>query len=287
MNPGIIDFHTHIFSRRLRENRNSYCLQDSCFRVLYESPKSKMAGATELIEAMDENHVAMSVVFGFPWRDGDTFKRENDYIMNVTAKHPNRLIGFACFDPFHEDAPAEAERCLRAGLKGVGELAFYDSDISSDVLDRLAPIMGAALNTGTPVLIHTNEPVGHRYPGKSPNTLQGIYALVLGFPENKIVLAHWGGGILFYELLKREVSEAFKNVYFDTAASPFLYHPKIYKIVNDIGGLDKILFGSDYPLIKPERYFREFETAGLTGDEIVRISETNAASLLNLSHDQI
>lgn len=286
MNSRVIDFHTHIFSPRIRENRNSYCLWDPNFRTLYESPKSKMAGAAELIRSMDDDHVDISVVFGFPWKDGDTFKRENDYIMNESANRPDRLIGFSCFDPFHPDAPAEAERCIEGGLKGIGELAFYDSDIDSDVLDRLAPLMGTALNAGTPMLIHTNEPIGHQYPGKSPNTLRGIYELARRFPENQIVLAHWGGGVLFYELLKREVSEAFKNVYFDTAASPFLYHPKIYTIVKEIGGLGKILFGSDYPLIKPSRYFREFETAGLSEEDIRRISGMNASAVLRLQPDQ-
>lgn len=133
-----------------------------------------------------------------------------------------------------------------------------------------------------PVLIHTNEPLGHLYPGKTPNTLGQIYRLIRKFPDNKIILAHWGGGIFFFNLLKKEVKETLSNVYFDTAASPFLYDPEIYRVAKNIAGLDKILFGTDFPLLKPERYFKEFEKAGLSAEEKERICGVNAAELLGI-----
>ena len=76
----------------------------------------------------------------------------------------------------------------------------------------------------------TNEPVGHAYPGKTPNTLAQIYRMVKRFPANTIVLAHWGGGLFFFNLLRKEVKEQLRNVYFDTAASPFLYDPAVYRV---------------------------------------------------------
>ena len=136
--------------------------------------------------------------------------------------------------------------------------------------------------TDFPILIHTNEPVGHDYPGKTPNTLKQIYDLIKRFPNNTIVLAHWGGGIFFYNLLKKDVKDSFKNVYFDTAASPFLYDVNIYKYAKEIVGLKKILFGSDYPLLPPARYFDEMKETELTDDEIKKISGLNAAKLLGL-----
>ena len=131
-------------------------------------------------------------------------------------------------------------------------------------------------------MIHTNEPVGHIYPGKTPNTMSQIYTLVKRFPDNKIVLAHWGGGIFLYNILKKEVKESLKNVYFDTAASPFLYDPEIYRLAIQLVGPDKILFGSDFPLIKPARYFKEMQEAGLSKVEMDSICGKNAASLLKI-----
>lgn len=278
----IIDFHTHIFPITIAENRESYFPTEPAFKHLYESPKSKLVDARALIAAMDKNRVDKSVVFGFPWKNADTFKQHNDYIMESVAKYSDRLIGLGCFDPAHRDAAAETERCVQGGLSGIGELAFYGSGISETALDELAPVMEICRTFKLPVLLHTNEPVGHRYPGKTPNTLAQIYRLISRFAQNKVVLAHWGGGLFFFSLLKKEVKENLKNVYFDTAASPYLYAPAIYPVARDIIGVEKILFGSDYPLLPPGRYFSEMVEGGLPDHQIKDICGFNAIRLLEL-----
>jgi predicted TIM-barrel fold metal-dependent hydrolase len=278
----IIDFHTHIFPNAIRENRENYFPSEPAFKLLYDSPKSKLVGAKEIVTAMDEQGVDKSVVFGFPWKDSAIFKMQNDYVMEVVERYPDRLVGLSCFDPFNTEAVLEARRCLENGLSGIGEIAFYQSGIDDTALDKLTPLMEICLDKDLPFLMHTNEPVGHLYPGKTPNTLRQIYMLVSRFPENKIVLAHWGGGIFFFNLLKKEVKERLKNVYFDTAASPFLYDPNIYKYAVEIAGVDKILFGSDFPLLNPERYFKEFENTALSKDQVESMCGGNAAKLLKL-----
>lgn len=278
----IIDFHTHIFPEEIREDREKYFPHEPAFKLLYSSPKSKLAGIKEIVDSMDIEGVDKSVVFGFPWRSSDLSKRHNDYILEAVDRFPERLAGFCCIDPFNKDAVPEVVRCLEAGLSGIGEIALYQSGIDGASQEKLKPLMEICEDKNLPVLIHTNEPVGHYYPGKTPNTLEQIYRLVRKFSNNKIVLAHWGGGMFFFNLLKKEVKEYLKNVYFDTAASPFLYYPQIYQIAIQIIGKNKILFGSDFPLLKPAKYFKEFEKAGLSKDEIECICGNNAASLLNL-----
>jgi len=276
----IIDFHTHIFPKSVRKDREKYFASESAFKLLYNPPDSKLVGAKEIIETMDAQGVDKSVVFGFPWKNEEMFKRHNDYVLDSIAGYPQRLIGFGCFDPFSREAASEAERCLDSGLSGIGELAFYQTVIDEDALKKLDPIMEICHDRGLPVLIHTNEPVGHFYPGKTSITPGHIDGFIKRFPANKIVLAHWGGGFFFFNLLKREIKEKLKNVYFDTAASPFLYDPEVYRIAIKIIGEKKILFGSDYPLIKPGRYFNEMNNAGLSRDEIEKICGANAAGLL-------
>ena len=277
----IIDFHTHIFPAHIRDHREKYFPSESAFKLLYQSAKSKLIGAAELLSAMDENGVDKSVIFGFPWKNPATFKPHNDYIMDAVQKYPNRFIGLACFDPCGKYSLAEAERCLAAGVAGIGELAFYQSGIGEIALERLAPIMDMCTKLDRPVLIHTNEPVGHAYHGKTAITLAQTYRLIKRFPATKIVLAHWGGGIFFFGLMKKEVKESFKNVYFDTAASPYLYDAQIYRIAEKIVGADKILFGSDYPLLPPLKYFSEMAQAGLTKKQLNKINGENAVQLLS------
>lgn len=279
----IVDAHTHIFPGDIRAHRENYLQGEPAFQLLYESPQSRLVGAADLVRCMDENGVDKSVTFGFPWKTEGYFQKNNDYIIDSVRKFPDRLIGLCCVDVDHPASPKEVERCLGAGLSGVGELAFYQSGIDPGSVDRLEPIMALCKEKDAPIMIHTNEPVGHSYPGKTPNTLAQIYSVAKRFPDNKIIFAHWGGGLFFYALLKKEVRETLKNVYYDTAASPFLYTPEIYQVAVSLAGLDKILLGTDYPLIKPERYFREMENAGLSDAQKSKISGENAARLFNLA----
>jgi len=164
----------------------------------------------------------------------------------------------------------------------VGELAFYTSAISKNTIKAFEPIAEIAQKFDVPILLHTNESVGHYYPGKTTMTLKELYDFLHSFPDNKIILAHWGGGIFFSYLMKKVVKGVLKNTWFDTAASPYLYDKEIYSISTKIVGLDKILFGSDFPLIKPSRYFKEMKAAGLSKDAIEKICGENAASLLKI-----
>lgn len=278
----IIDFHTHLFPASICSGRQCFCDSEPAFDMLYRSPKSRLVGASELLAAMDENGVDRSVVFGFPWQRPELFKMHNDCITEAAQKHPGRLIGFGCFDPLSRDAAREAERCLDGGLSGIGELAFYGSGIDQEALDRLAPVMEICRERKRPVLIHTNEPIGHAYPGKTPVTLAQIYRLVKRFADTTIVLAHWGGGLFFFNLLKKEVKESLRNVYFDTAASPFLYDPGIYAVAAQTVGVEKVLFGSDYPLLPPSRYFTEMDAGGVSPRDRASICGQNAARILGL-----
>jgi predicted TIM-barrel fold metal-dependent hydrolase len=279
----IIDIHTHAFPKVMRDNRERFFSNEPGFELLYESPKSRLVGADETVAMMDRHGVDKSVIFGFPWRSEDFFKLNNDYIIEAVNRHPDRLIGFCCMDPLHPGAAKEAERCLAAGLSGVGELAFYTSGIDDACVKSLESTMALAATFDRPVMLHTNEPVGHHYPGKSPNTLAQIYGLVQKFCNNRIILAHWGGGIFFYALLKKEVRETLKNVWFDTAASPYLYHPQIYQQALALAGSEKVLLGSDFPLLEPHRYLKEMDAAALCEADKAAICGHNAAKILNLS----
>jgi uncharacterized protein len=279
----IIDAHTHLFPAKIRKNREAYFSDEPAFKKLYQSPKSKLIGASEMLAAMDAGRVDKSVIFGFPWKNDGLFKRHNDYISEVVSRYPDRFIGLGCFDPFSDGVAEETHRCLKeGGLSGIGELAFYQSGIADDALVRLKPVMEICSALNFPVLIHTNEPVGHQYPGKTPNTLTQIYQLIDTYPQNKIVLAHWGGGLFFFSLLKKEVKQRLKRVLFDTAASPYLYDANVYRLAIELVGAEKILFGSDFPLLPPARYFEEMKTVGLSDEEMKQICGANAAKLFKL-----
>jgi predicted TIM-barrel fold metal-dependent hydrolase len=255
----IIDVHTHLFPDEVRKNRQAFCRRDEGFRLIYENEKARIATLEDLLETMDRDGIDRSVICGFPWKDPGLCREGNDYLLHCARRNPRRVIPFACL-PLGSirQARKELARCLSGGMQGIGELAFYGRDISLAEVSRLASLVGELTGVQIPFLLHANEPVGHAYPGKSLKTLQPIYQLLQLIPEATVILAHWGGGFLFYELMP-EVCRAARRVFYDTAASPFLYRPEIYSLAVKIVGPDRILFGSDFPLLPPRRYFRELE----------------------------
>ena len=276
----VIDFHTHIFPPWLKERRDEYIKADPCFSLLYSQPKAKMATAEELLASMDEAGIGLSVVLNIGWVNHELCVETNDYILDSVSRYPKRLIGFCAIQPAAGDAAvAELERCAKAGAKGIGELR---SDVQGfNLADEatMKPVVDAALKHDLIFLTHSSEPVGHEYSGKGSITPDILYSFITAFPSLKLVCAHWGGGLPFYALMP-EVAEALTNVFFDTAATVFLYKPEIFEQVSQIIGSDRILFGSDYPLLPPARYFSEMEHAGLTKIQLEKINGKNAEQLL-------
>lgn len=253
----IIDCHTHIFPEFIKKNRQDYFHLESEFRLLYQSQKSKIDTLYDLLKSMDENRIEKSIVFGFPWNLEENAKIHNDYILDAASKNRDRLIPFSCFNPIKDYAFKEAKRCLDLGFSGFGELGIYKDDFTDLNLIKIRPVMDIAKEKSIPIIFHTNEPCGHIYPGKAPISLKGIESFIQSFKGNKIILAHLGGGLPFYSLLKKPPNT--DNIIFDIAAVPFIYKKNIYQILEKIGLQDKIVFGSDSPLISPKRYIKEID----------------------------
>ena len=152
---------------------------------------------------------------------------------------------------------------------------------SERMVETIRPIAEFCVQNNLILLTHASEPVGHQYVGKGKATPDLTYSLVTAFPNLKLVCAHWGGGLPFYALMP-EVKDALKNVWFDTAASPFLYKRQIYGQVAGLVGEDRILFGSDYPLIPQRRYLKEIGELDLPAQTKEKILWRNAADVLGI-----
>ena len=276
----IVDSHTHLFPETVRNDRSRFFDKEPEFKLLYNSPRAKISTIAELIQTMDTHGVDMSVVSGFPWRNPDSARKNNDTLLAAVQAYPDRIKGLACFDLAWTGAADEAVRCMDAGLSGVGELAFYLSGIDAKALTLLEPVMTVLRGKGNrPCMIHTNEPIGHPYPGKTPITLEQIDTLARTFPDNRIILAHWGGGIFFYRVMKKQVKETLKNIWYDTAASVFLYDPEIYNMAIQADVIDKVLFGTDFPLLTPDRYYADMDKSAMTPAHKRQVLGENALAL--------
>jgi predicted TIM-barrel fold metal-dependent hydrolase len=278
----IIDFHTHIFAPRINENRGNYIDRDPCFAALYSDKKAKLATAEELIESMDRDGVDISVVVNIGWSSHELCAETNDYILESVSRYPDRLVGFCAVQPNStNETLKEVERCVKGGAKGIGELRPDTQQIDLNDEKITGSFAEALLKHSLILLVHASEPAGHKYPGKGTVTPEILYPFIAAYPDITVVCAHWGGGLPFYELMP-EVGKALKNTYYDTAASPFLYSPRIYSQISRLVGAEKILFGSDYPLLSQERLIKEIRASDLSEDEKGLVLSRNARRLLRL-----
>ncbi len=278
----IIDFHTHVFSPRIINNRSRYIDTDPCFAILYSSKNARLVTADELVTSMDESGIDMSVITNIGWSTHELCVETNDYILESIARYPKRLIGFGSVQPRAlEPALQEIERCAWGGMKGIGELRPDTQFLDLADENIMIPFMGMLQRHNMILLTHASEPVGHDYPGKGSVTPEILYPFINRYPEMPIVCAHWGGGLPFYALMP-EVKKALTNVYFDTAASPFLYRPQIYSQLVPLVGADHILFGSDYPLMPQPRVISEINALDLPPSTKNMILSENARRILGI-----
>ena len=278
----IVDAHCHILPPSFAERRRELAARDATFASILADPAARIAAAPALLRAMARDGVDHAVAMGMGWTDFRVAAEVNDYIIEAAAAHPSRITGFASVNPAWGDAAVEeARRCADAGLRGIGEL--HPDTQGMDITDAgvMAPLMELACTLNLPVLLHCSEPVGHQYAGKGKTTPDKVWRFIESFPDNTIICAHWGGGLPFYALMP-EVAAALGNVYFDTAASPYLYRPGVYPAAASLVGAGRILFASDYPLLRPSRPLSELAGQPLPECQRRRILGENAAQLLGL-----
>jgi uncharacterized protein len=275
----ILDSHVHILPARVRDARAEIGLGEPWFALCHQGDRV-IATADELIAAMEADEVERAVCFAWPFADPVLCAEANDHLASVQRAHRGRIIAFATINPAAADAPAEIERCARLGLRGVGELNCDAQGFSLDdpAIDRAVAASTAA---GMPWTLHCSEPVGHDYPGKGTTTPEKVARFVARHPELRLVCAHLGGGLPFYAHMP-EIAALCRQVWFDTAAGPFLYAPTAYRSVVELCGADRLLFGSDYPLLRVSRYRDAFAAAGLDDVEMRQVMGDSAAALLEL-----
>src|SRR5579885_2268971 len=246
----IVDFHTHVFPPEVIARREEFISRDAWLEELYGNPKAKMATVDDLLASMERDGVDVSVTFPFGWRDPGLAEECNSYVIQAMRDHPGRIIGLASVQPL-------------AGARA------------------LAPLVEAAQQLGLFALTHASEPVGHLYQGKGDVTPPELQAFIQAFPALRVVAAHWGGGFPFYELMP-EVQAAAANVWYDSAAPLYLYRSAIFPTVARIAGPEKILFGSDYPLISQRRMLDYARDSGLDERELALALGGNAARFLGM-----
>jgi uncharacterized protein len=274
-----IDIHTHVPAPA---GRTPTAQQEQMSRYFGSDQRGSVEDMHETFKALD----IFAVVFGVDSEttSGHAFEG-NDYTASIVQKYPDRFMGFASVDPHKGKAAVlEMERAVKdLGLRGLKlhpiSQAFFPNDT------RFYPLWQKCAELGVPVLFHTGQTaVGAGLPGGGGLKIKyaqpiHIDDVAADFPSLDIIMAHpgvpWQEEQLSVALHKR-------NVYIDISGwSPKYFRPILVQYMNSLLQ-DKVLFGSDYPALQPERWLRDFEALELKPEVRQKILLGNAKKLLNI-----
>jgi len=212
-------------------------------------------------------------------------KITNEEIAELAHKNADVAIPFASISPHRGKEGVQAAKRLIRDYKVKG-FKFHPSVQDFFPNDRLAyPLYEAIAEAKLPALFHTGQTgVGAGTPGGGGIRLKYSNPMLLDdvaadFPDMPIVLAHpsfpWQEEAL-------SVATHKPQVYIDLSGwSPKYFPPILVQYANTLLK-DKILFGSDYPAISPERWLDDFEKLNIKPEVRPLILKVNAAKLLKL-----
>ena len=257
------------------EHLKKYFRTEARFRDVDEVLKEfSEAGVSKIVLLPIE----ASKVSGKP---GDT----NELFSEIQRKAPDRFIAFATVDPLSpKQASEELERAVKdlelKGLKLHPQLqCFRPSD------DRAFRVYETAEELGIPILFHTGTTgVGAGMEGGYGILLdygRPIYVdkVAASFPRLKIIMAHFGWP-WYEEALAVAMHKA--NVYIDLSGWAPKHIPEIVIKYADTLLREKMLFGTDYPMLSPKRWLEEFSKLKLRDESRENILWRNAEKILNI-----
>jgi predicted TIM-barrel fold metal-dependent hydrolase len=221
-------------------------------------------------------------------------REENDFVLRSALKHPGRLFAFCGVNPLREYAGEEIRRCRDSGAMGL-KLHFASSDVSLQDpahLRRVRSVVGVAAGLGMPVLLHFDNQYDS-FGAEDARIL--IDSVILPTPGLEIFLAHCGtsGGYtyktrmilgLFGDSLKSNRELAARRIWFDISAVGLTEPaeqaaPLTPEDFADFSGqlldlgLDRVVFGTDYPVFNTTAYLSVLEeNTTLTREELVEIA---------------
>lgn len=262
MSRKIVDFHAHAFHDKIAEkaakNLNVYygipLAGNGTFNVLLEDAKAHQID-TIVVHATATKPQQVPVI--------------NDYVSTLVS---DGIVGFGTLHPDYEDNAAEFERLITLGLRG---LKFHPVFQGFNIDDAgMLPIYEMAEGR-IPILMHMGDL------NTDCATPARLAKVMKQFPKLTVVAAHLGG-YGEQETAKKVLTE-FENIYVDTSSAIRFMTPEEAEEDIRAFGIDKVLFGTDYPLSLYDDELAIFDSINLTDEEREQILWKNAYRLLGLS----
>ena len=210
----------------------------------------------------------------------------NDYVAGIMKSHPEQFIGFASVDPWKGKAAVlELERSVKElGLRGLKLHPVHQAFFPNDT--HFYPLYEKATELGVPVLFHSGfAGAGAGTPGGSGLKLKYsapipyIDDVAADFPELTVIMAHpawpWTDEQIAVALHKA-------NVFLDLSGWLPRFIPETLVRETNTRLQDKVLFGSDYPYIQPDRWLQGMDALSIRDEVLPKLLLENARKVLKL-----
>ncbi|ARC38278.1 amidohydrolase [Paracoccus yeei] len=280
-----IDFHTHAEEPCGCHADDGYDDLQSAMARYFRAPWAHPPTIDQTAAHYRAQNIA-AVIFPVDAERETGYRRyANEEVAEACARHSDILIPFASIDPARGRMGAREARRLIAD-HGIRGFKFHPTMQGFYPNDRTAyPLYEAIAESGLPALFHTGQTGvgagmrggnGMRLKYSNPMHLDDV---AVDFPDMPIVLAHpsfpWQDEALAVATHK-------PNVWIDLSGWRPKYFPPILVRYADTLLRDRVLFGSDWPMIAPELWLEEFEDLAIKAENRPGILKGNAARLLGL-----
>lgn len=266
----IIDCHCHVFPEKIAD-RASQGVFDFYDIIDFEK-NAKSATVANMKECENEAGIGHQIIFSVATKASQV-ESINSFIADEVSKSHGTLTGLGTLYPESPTLQEDMEGILRRGLKGVK----LHPDIQQFKIDDYRCLKIYEFFEGKlPVLIHTGD---NRYDYSNPNRMAPVLDI---FKNLTVIGAHFGGWSIWKEA--SDVLCRYPNFYVDCSSSLYALSPVDAAEIIRKYGADHVLFGTDYPMWKPEEELHRFFGLGLSDEENDMILYGNSKRLFGIDY---
>lgn len=260
----IIDAHCHIYPDKIAQKASEST------GVFYGIPALLDGKISTLLEhgekAGIEHFVVQSVA-----TNPKQVSSINNFIADSVIKSNGKFTGLGTLHPDSEDIEADVNEIIKLGLRGVK----LHPDIQKFKIDDYRMLKIYELCEGRlPILMHTGD---SRFDLSNPNRMLPILEI---YKDLTVIGAHFGGWSVWEEATEK--LSRFENFFVDCSSSFYAFNLEKCKELIMAYGTDRVLFGTDYPIWKPEIELERFMQIDLTEQEREDILFNNAKKMFHI-----
>jgi uncharacterized protein len=243
----VIDCHTHAFADKIAAKAVAQLVE------YYHVPVPRGARLTDLLQAEQAARVDAFILLVAATKP-DQVRPANDWLLSLASLSPAQLsertglvnppmpVPFGAFHPENPHWRAEIQRLRQAGIKGIKlHPEFQGVDLADPAL---APCF-AEIEKDFIVLIHIGDETARE---SNRSTPRKVAAIAEQFPKLRLIAAHMGGYRFWHEALELLAG---RDLYLDTSSARRFMEPSLFRQLVAKHGVERILFGSDYPVWSP------------------------------------